>query len=100
MTQRYPFDLRFQNQPEFDPNTVTPGVIGFFATFFVAAAVVLLVIDMTRRVRRMRYTVEIGEKLDLEQGIARNAAADARASDAPAAGDGVGTGPRPRDDPR
>lgn len=37
---------------------VTPGTIGFVVTFFVAVAVVLLVRDMTRRVRRLRRRAE------------------------------------------
>ena len=49
---------------EVDPNSVTPGVIGFVVTFAVMMAVVLLVLDMVRRVRRVRYRSEIAEKLD------------------------------------
>ena len=49
---------------EVDPNSVTPGVIGFVVTFAVMIAVVLLVLDMVRRVRRVRYSSEIAEKLD------------------------------------
>lgn len=40
---------------ELDPLTVSPGLIGFLATFAVAVATVLLVLDMTRRVRRLRF---------------------------------------------
>ena len=49
---------------EVDPNSVTPGVIGFVVPFAVMIAVVLLVLDMVRRVRRVRYRSEIAEKLD------------------------------------
>ncbi|MBF0671658.1 MAG: hypothetical protein IR160_03630 [Salinibacterium sp.] len=59
--------LRAAEDAEFDPNTVTPGVIGFIATFLVAAAVVFIAIDMNRRVRRTRYRSEIREKLAAEQ---------------------------------
>lgn len=51
---------------EVDPNSVTPGVIGFLATLFVAMGVVVIIVDMTRRVRRVRYRAEIAEKLDSE----------------------------------
>jgi capsular polysaccharide biosynthesis protein len=51
---------------EVDPNSVTPGVIGFVVTFLVAAGVLLLILDMVRRVRRVRYREEINEKLDRE----------------------------------
>ena len=69
---------RFETE-EFDPNTVTPGVVGFVATFFVAAAVVLLVLDMTRRVRRTRYRAEIAEHLDAEEAEAAAVAEAERA---------------------
>ena len=49
---------------EVDHNSVTPGVIGFIMTFGVMIAVLLLVIDMVRRVRRVRYRQEIADKLD------------------------------------
>ncbi|KRO40099.1 MAG: hypothetical protein QNL53_02510 [Microbacteriaceae bacterium] len=51
---------------EVDPNSVTPGVLGFVFTFALAVAVILLIIDMVRRVRRVRYRSEINEKLDNE----------------------------------
>ena len=53
-----------------DPNSVTPGLVGFLAFFFVVAATVLLVIDMTRRVRRTRYRAEIAARLDAEEAEA------------------------------
>ena len=49
---------------EVDPNSVTPGVIGFVMTFGVMIAVLLLVLDMVRRVRRVRYRQEIADRLD------------------------------------
>ena len=51
---------------EVDPNSVTPGVVGFLVTLFVAVVVLLLIADMVRRVRRVRYRSEINEKLDAE----------------------------------
>ena len=52
--------------PDFDPNTVTPGVVGFAAIFFVAAATVLLCLDVVRRIRRTTYRAEIKARLDAE----------------------------------
>lgn len=60
-----------------DADSVTPGVWGFVITFMVAAVTVLLIIDMTRRIRRTRYRAEIAQKLDAEQLEAEQAAADA-----------------------
>jgi hypothetical protein len=51
---------------EVDPNSVTPGVVGFLATLFVAMGVVVIIVDMTRRGRRVRYRAEIVERLDRE----------------------------------
>lgn len=53
--------------PDFDPNSATPGVIGFIAIFLVAAVTLLLMLDMSRRVRRARYRGEIREKLEAER---------------------------------
>jgi hypothetical protein len=52
-----------------DDTWYSPGVIGFIATFGMAAAAVLLIFDLVRRIRRVRYRAEISEKLDLEEQI-------------------------------
>ncbi len=57
---------------EGDPNIVTPGVVGFAVTFLIAIVTVLLVIDMTRRIRRVRYREEVREQLIAEQELAAN----------------------------
>jgi hypothetical protein len=44
----------------------SPGTVGFIATFGVTAAAILLIFDMVRRVRRVRYRAEITERLDAE----------------------------------
>lgn len=53
-------------EPEFDPNTVTPGAWGFVAIFLIAVATVLLILDMARRIRRTTYRAQIQEKLQAE----------------------------------
>ena len=58
-----------------DANAVTPGVVGFIATFFIAAVTVLLLLDMTRRVRRVRYRAEAQEKIAAEAAEAGSAEA-------------------------
>ena len=63
-------------EPEFDPNTVTPGVVGFIAIFLVGAATLLLGIDLVRRIRRTTYRAEISARLAAEMAE-RDAAADA-----------------------
>lgn len=41
-----------------DPNSVSPGLIGFLATFGVVVAAILLFVNMSRRLRRLRYREE------------------------------------------
>jgi hypothetical protein len=48
-------------------NLITPGPWGFAVVAFLAVAVVLLVIDMMRRIRRARFRSEVREELDAEQ---------------------------------
>ncbi len=61
-----------------DPDTVTPGVVGFLAIAFIAIATILLILDMLRRVRRTRYRGEVREQLERER-----AAAEAEENGAP-----------------
>ncbi|QYH36827.1 hypothetical protein [Salinibacterium sp. M195] len=66
--------------PEYngDVNLVTPGVIGFLGTLFIAVATLLIVVDMNRRVRRVRYRALAQEAILSEQAAADAAdAADA-----------------------
>jgi len=63
-----------------DPNTITPGVAGFVVTGLLIVAVLVLIFDMVRRMRRLRYRSEIREQLAAEA-----AAEDAARGDGPAA---------------
>lgn len=49
----------------------SPGTIGFIATFGMAVGATLLIFDLVRRVRRVRYRAEIQEKLDAEAAASR-----------------------------
>lgn len=57
-----------------DDTWYSPGVVGFVATFGLGAAALLLVGDLVRRIRRVRYRAEISEKLDQEMGGATDPA--------------------------
>ena len=46
-----------------DPTLITPGVWGFLIILGVALVTILLIIDMTRRIRRSRYREEVRIKL-------------------------------------
>lgn len=52
--------------PEPDPNTVTPGVIGFAFMALLGIAVVLLAFDMNRRIRRINYREQAKQKIEAE----------------------------------
>lgn len=73
---------------EFDPEKVTPGIIGFAFTGIVALAVIFLLFDMNRRVRRMNYRLQLQDELNAEveaMNAATAADAPAPAETAPAA---------------
>jgi hypothetical protein len=53
-----------------DDTWYSPGVVGFLATFGLAAASLLIIWDLVRRIRRVRYRAEIAELLDQEQAEA------------------------------
>lgn len=50
-----------------DPELVTPGAVGFGATALVVVVVILLIWDMNRRIRKVRYRAEVREELDAEE---------------------------------
>ena len=52
-----------------DDTWYSPGVVGFLATFGLAAASLLIIWDLVRRIRRVRYRAEIAELLDKEQAF-------------------------------
>jgi hypothetical protein len=60
-----------------DPVSVTPGFVGFAMIVVIVIAVILLIWDMNRRIRRVRYRDEVREELDAEE--AARAAAGAQA---------------------
>ncbi|MCW2134167.1 hypothetical protein [Arthrobacter sp. VKM Ac-2550] len=53
-------DLR----PGLEPDQVTPGALGFFATFFLVVAVVLLMRSMASHIRKVRYRSMVLERLE------------------------------------
>ncbi len=52
---------------DFDESIVTPGPWGFLIVLFIAIATILLILDMTRRIRRTRYREELRERLQQEK---------------------------------
>jgi hypothetical protein len=56
---------------------ITPGLWGFIMTAFFVLATTLLIVDMVRRIRRVRYRAQVEE-----ERMAAAAAADVEAGDA------------------
>lgn len=42
---------------------VSPGFLGFLATFFIVVIMVFLIVDMVRRIRRVRYRAQVAGDL-------------------------------------
>jgi hypothetical protein len=63
---------------------VTPGLLGFIMTAFFVVATALLIVDMVRRIRRVRYRAQVEE-----ERIAAASAADIEAAEAAEAGSAV-----------
>jgi hypothetical protein len=84
-----------------DPTLVTPGPIGFVVIAVLALAVIVLIWDMMRRIRRGRVRADINEELDAqEQAAAATRATEVDDQDVDAGGGtdrlpGGGTGPTP-----
>lgn len=50
---------------QLDPNTVTPGVIGFLATAAVVFVSILLIVNLVHRMRRIRHRAAVEEAAEL-----------------------------------
>ena len=49
-----------------DPGDITPGLLGFLATLFLAVCVIFLIRDMVKRIRRVRYRGQVAEAQEAE----------------------------------
>ncbi len=64
------------DEPSFDPDEVTPGLPGFLVTFAIVIAVVFLLRDFTRRVRRLQVRGQLLEQAEAERAGAERADAE------------------------
>ncbi|MCC9146091.1 MULTISPECIES: hypothetical protein [unclassified Arthrobacter] len=72
--------------PGVDPSDVTPGTLGFLFTLFMVIAIIFLIRDMTKRIRRVRYREQlVTEKLEREAAAAPDAAGPVPAKSTPSA---------------
>lgn len=49
-------------RPGLDQDQVTPGLLGFVLTAFIVILTALLIVDMVRRIRRVRYRAQVEEE--------------------------------------
>ncbi|HKU10687.1 MAG TPA: hypothetical protein VJQ61_05600 [Sinomonas sp.] len=49
-------------RPGLTDDQVSPGIWGFLATAFVVLITILLIVDMVRRLRRVRYRSQVAEE--------------------------------------
>jgi hypothetical protein len=49
-------------RPGLDLDQVTPGLLGFLLTAFIVVLTALLIVDMVRRIRRVRYRAQVEEE--------------------------------------
>ncbi|KJL20795.1 hypothetical protein [Microbacterium azadirachtae] len=71
--------------PTVDPNLVTPGPVGFVIVAVVVVFAALLIWDMQRRIRRVRYREEVRAELDAEEAATRDDAQPHPGADDPKA---------------
>lgn len=57
-------------EAEFNPDTVTPGFVGFILTGGLAIAVIFLGINLVRRLRRNAYRHDIRDEIEAELSAA------------------------------
>lgn len=69
--------------PTVDPNLVTPGPAGFVIVAVIVVLAAVLIWDMQRRIRRVRYREEVRAELDAEEAADQGS----RADEAPGAAD-------------
>ena len=51
----------------------SPGILGWVFTFLLAAAVIFVIYDMVRRIRRVRYREEIRQEISEEEAAQEEA---------------------------
>ena len=69
-------------RPGVTQDQVTPGLLGFLLTAFIVVLTALLIVDMVRRIRRVRYRAQVEEErmaADEAADIAHDDAADGNA---------------------
>jgi hypothetical protein len=56
-------------RPGLSQDQVTPGLLGFLLTAFIVVLTALLIVDMVRRIRRVRYRAQVEEERAAAAGL-------------------------------
>ncbi|WP_312395747.1 MULTISPECIES: hypothetical protein [Kocuria] len=86
-------------KPGLEPSQVSPGLAGFLATFFLVAAVILLILDFNRRNRRLRYRAQYAEQRAAEDALGGYAHTSDTTSPVTTNADDAARSPEPRTAP-
>ncbi|MBF4993074.1 hypothetical protein ITX31_02970 [Arthrobacter gandavensis] len=77
-------------KPGLEEGDITPGLLGFLATLFLALCVVFLIRDMVKRIRRVRYRSQVtGEGGEPAGGGSAEGGAETAVETAEAPADGA-----------
>jgi len=80
-------------RPGLDQDQVTPGLLGFLLTAFIVVLTAVLIVDMVRRIRRVRYRAQVEEeRAAADESAQLEGAQYGAAGDSGRPGDGGRTG--------
>ncbi|KQN85048.1 hypothetical protein [Arthrobacter sp. Leaf69] len=65
-------------RPGLSQDQVTPGLLGFLLTAFIVVLTALLIVDMVRRIRRVRYRAQVEEERAAAEADAADGQPDVR----------------------
>ena len=74
-------------RPGLSQDQVTPGLLGFLLTAFIVVLTALLIVDMVRRIRRVRYRAQVEEERAAAEAKTDGAGQQPEISGAPGAAD-------------
>ncbi|QCB98469.1 hypothetical protein E5206_17450 [Arthrobacter sp. PAMC25564] len=80
-------------RPGLSQDQVTPGLLGFLLTAFIVVLTALLIVDMVRRIRRVRYRGQVEEERAAAEAGTDGAGQEPEAGGAPGTAHGAGSRP-------
>lgn len=80
-------------RPGLSQDQVTPGLLGFLLTAFIVVLTALLIVDMVRRIRRVRYRAQVEEERAAAEAMTDGAGQQPEAGGAPGAAGAAGFRP-------